>query len=273
MSVRRVPLGVALACAVVALAVLLCVLGSQLAPQDPDAQRLALSVSTPSSGHLLGTDSLGRDVLSRLIVGARTSIAGGVAIALGAMVLGSVLGVLAGYRGGAFDATIMRWVDGMYALPGLLVAIVIAGVLGGGIVVAIAILVLLFAPPNVRLMRAATLEQRPLAYVEAARLLGLPGRRIMARHIWPNLVPLVVANTFLDFAYAIVTLAGLSFLGIGVDPSSPDWGRALSDARGLLFDNPVAAIAPALAIVLTAASVTIVGDHLFERLEARGRAR
>jgi peptide/nickel transport system permease protein len=269
----RAPVLVMLAALFVVLVAVLCLLGPQLAPQGADAQNLALSVSTPSSEHLLGTDSLGHDVLSRLFAGARTSIAGAFVIALGAMLVGNAFGVLAGYRGGKIDAVIMRWVDGMYALPALLVTVVVAGVLGGGLVVAIAILVLLFSPPNVRLMRAATLEQRPLPYVEAARLLGLSGRRIMARHVWPNLTPLVVANTFLDFSYAIVTLAGLSFLGVGVDPSSSDWGRSLSDARSLLFDNPTAAIAPALMIVLTAASVTILGDHLFQRLESRGRAR
>jgi len=270
---RGTPPLVLLAAAAVALVVVLCVAGSALAPQDPSAQELALSVSRPSSAHLLGTDALGRDVLSRLMAGARTSIAGAVAIALGAMVLGNVLGVLAGYRGGWLDAFIMRWVDGMYALPALLVVVVVAGVLGGGIVVAVGIVIVLFSPPNARLMRGATLEQRPLPYVEAARGLGLSGPRVMARHIWPNLLPLVVANTFLDFAYAIVTLAALSFLGVGVDPSSPDWGRALADARSLLFDNPAAAIAPAAMIVLTAASVTLIGDHLFQRLGERGQGR
>lgn len=267
------PVAVLLAAAFIALVALMCVLGAALAPQSPSAQDLQLSISTPSSAHLLGTDALGRDVLSRLVVGARTSILGAVAIALGAMVLGNAIGVLAGFRGGLVDAIAMRWVDGMYALPALLVAVVIAGVLGGGLVVAVAILVVLSTPPDARLIRTATLEQRPLPYVEAARMLGLAPRRIMMRHVWPNLLPLVVANVFLDFAYAIVTLSGLSFLGIGVDPSSPDWGRSLSDARGTLFVNPVAALAPALMIVLTAASVTIVGDWLFERLEARGRTR
>jgi peptide/nickel transport system permease protein len=167
----------------------------------------------------------------------------------------------------------MRTVDLMYALPALLVAIVVGGVLGGGYWIAIAILIVLFSPYDARLVRGATLEQRGLPYVEAARALGLSPRRIMFRHIWPNLLPLVVANTFLNFAFALVTLAGLSFIGIGVDPGTPDWGRMLAESRTLLFDNPWAALAPGAMLVATAVSMNLAGDWLYERLSDRGRSR
>lgn len=253
--------------------VVLAVFGSVIAPHDPNGQDLTVGLTGPSGAHLFGTDQLGRDILSRVIVGARTALLGPIVIALGAMAIGNVLGLVAGYRGGVVDTAIMRWVDLMYALPGLLVAIVVVGVLGGGYWRAVALLVVLSSPYDTRIIRSATLEQRVLPYVEAARTLGLPRRRIMFAHIWPNLTALVVANTFLSFAYSLVTLSALSFLGLGVGPGTPDWGRMLAESRSLLFDNPAAALAPGAMIALTAASVNLLGDWLYEVLADRGRAR
>jgi peptide/nickel transport system permease protein len=189
------------------------------------------------------------------------------------MLIGNFFGVLAGYRGGASDTVISRLVDFVYALPALLIAIVVVGVLGGGYWLAVGLLIVLFAPVDTRIVRAATLEQRNRPYVEAARLLGLSDRRIMARHIWPNVLPIALANAFLTFAFAIVSLAALSFLGLGVGPGTADWGRMLSDSRNLLLDVPEAALAPGIAIVLIAVSVNILGDFLSENLADRGRAR
>jgi peptide/nickel transport system permease protein len=196
-----------------------------------------------------------------------------VVVALGAMAIGNTFGLLAGYYGGFSDTVVMRGVDLMYALPPLLIAIVVGGILGGGYWVAVGILVVLFSPYDARLIRSATLEQRNRPYVEAARTLGLSSRRIMFRHIWPTLLPLVVANTFLNFAFALVTLAGLSFIGIGVPPGTPDWGQMLSDSRNLIFENPWSALVPGAVLVLTAISMNLVGDWLYERLSDRGRVR
>lgn len=270
---HRFPVTIAFSLAFIILVVVCAIFGSLIAPKDPAAQNLLVGVSPPSGEYWLGTDDLGRDVVSRTIVGARTAIIGPIVIALGAMLIGNVLGLLAGYKGGWLDAAILRWADLLYALPSLLVAIVVVGVLGGGYVVAVALLVLLMSPYDTRIVRGATLEQRPLPYVEAARTLGLPARRIMARHIWPNVLPFVVANTFLTFAVALVTLSALSFLGFGVGPGTPDWGRMLSESRTLLFDNPAAALAPGVMIVLTAATMNLIGDWFYERLSDRGRAR
>jgi peptide/nickel transport system permease protein len=269
----RVPVLIA-ACMGFLLVVVLCALfGRLLAPYDPDVQDLAVGLSTPSGSHWFGTDDLGRDIFSRVLVGSRTALLGPALIALGAMAIGSLLGLLAGYRRGAAETVIMRWVDLMYALPGLLIAIVVVGVLGGGYFLAVALLILLTSPYDTRLVRAATLEQRPLPYVEAARVLGLNDRRIMARHIWPNLLPVVLANTFLNFAFALVSLAALSYLGLGVGPGTADWGRMLSESRTLLFDNPVAALAPGGMIILTAAAMNLIGDWIFETLSERGQSR
>jgi peptide/nickel transport system permease protein len=270
---RRPSILIGLAVLIVAVVVVCAIFGSAIAPHDPSQQNLLATLERPNSSHWFGTDDLGRDVFSRTIAGARTAVVGPLLIALGAMLIGNVFGLLAGYRGGILDSSIMRVVDLVYALPALLVAIVVVGVLGGGYFRAVALLVLLYCPFDTRLVRAATLEQRSRAYVEAVRTLGLSRRRIMFLHIWPNVLPVAIANATLAFAFALVSLSALSFLGIGVGPGTADWGRMLSDSRTLLFDNPATALAPGIALVLTAASVNVIGDWLFERFSDRGHVR
>jgi peptide/nickel transport system permease protein len=264
------PLVVA-ALVVVAAVVVAAIAGPAIAPHSATAQDLATGISGPSSDHWLGTDDLGRDVFSRTIVGARTAVLGPLLVAAGAMVIGNLLGLVAGYRGGWLDTLVSRYADLVYALPALLVAIVVVGVVGGGYYTAVALLVILYSPVDTRLIRSATLVQRSQPYVEAARVSGIPARRIMLAHIWPNVLPLAVANAFLTFAFSIVSLAALSFLGLGVGPGTADWGRMLSDSRTLLFDNEWTALGPGIALVVTAASVNVVGDWVFERLSERGR--
>jgi peptide/nickel transport system permease protein len=249
------------------------VAGSAVAPNDPSAQNLLVGLTQPGHGHLLGTDDLGRDIFSRTIAGARSAVLGPLLVALGAMLVGNILGLLAGYRGGLVDTVISRWADLVYSLPALLVAIVVVGVFGGGYFLAVALLIVLYSPVDTRIVRSATLVQRSLPYVEAARITGVPPRRIIFAHIWPNVLPLAVANAFLTFAFSIVSLSALSFLGLGVGPGTADWGRMLSESRTLLFDNAWAALAPGIGLVVTAASVNVVGDWLFERLADRGRIR
>lgn len=270
---RRPVFLVALSFTIIGLAVLSAVFSELLAPHSATNQDLANALAPPSSTYLLGTDDLGRDVFSRVIVGARSALTGPLAIALGAMLLGTLLGLTAGFRGGFIGTIIMRWVDLMYAVPQLLIAIVVVGVLSGTYWQAVLVLVFLTAPGDTRLMRGATLEQRGLPYVEALTVLGVRGPRILFGHIWPSLMPLTVAQTFLNFATSLVTLASLSFLGIGVSPGSADWGRMLAEGRDLIAVNPWAAIGPGLAIALTAASMNIAGDWLHERLAGRGKAQ
>jgi peptide/nickel transport system permease protein len=261
-------------CLLVLVFVVLCaIFGSLVAPHDPSAQNLLLSSSNPSTSHWFGTDTLGRDIFSRIIAGVRTALIGPALIAVGAMTIGSVFGMLAGFYGGKRDTWIMRAVDLMWAIPGLLVAIVVVGVIGGGYWNAVTVLIILTAPWDVRLIRGAVLEQRPRPYVEAVRALGLPARKVMYRHIWPNVVPVVVANTFLAFAQALVALAALSFLGLGVPPGTADWGLMLSENRALLFQNPVAALAPGIALVIVATATNLLGDFSYETLADRGRAK
>lgn len=258
---------------VVAGVVVMTVLGSAIAPLPPNLQNLSIELSPPSGSHWLGTDALGRDVFSRLIAGARTAFIGPLVVAAVSMVLGNVLGLVAGYRGGRVDAAIMRWVDLMWSIPALLVIIVVEGALGGGYWLAVALLIVLTVPFDTRVVRGATLEQVPRPYVEAAKTLGVSDLRIMLLHIWPNVSPVAVANAFLVFAGTLVSIAGLSFLGLGVPVGTPDWGRMLAEGEALLFVNPVAVLAPGLMIVLTATSMNLIGDWLFERLSSQGATR
>jgi len=258
---------------IVAAVVVMVVFGSLIAPQNPNAQNPLNALAKPGGEHWLGTDSLGRDVFSRLIAGARTAFIGPLVIALSSLVLGNLLGLWAGYKGGRVDAVIMRWVDLMWSVPGLLVIIVVSGTLGGGYWLAVGLLVILTVPFDTRVVRGATLEQAPRPYVEAARTLGVPGGRIMVWHIWPNVSPVAVANAFLNFAGSLTAIAGLSFLGLGVAPGTPDWGLMLSEGLQDLFVNPVAVLAPGVLLVLTATSMNLIGDWLQERLSSRGATR
>ncbi|RWJ01199.1 ABC transporter permease [Mesorhizobium sp.] len=259
------------ACLAVVLGVIvLAAFGPILAPLDPAAQNLA-SVNAPPSGvHWLGTDALGRDILSRIIVGARTAFVGAFVIAATSFLFGNLLGLLAGYRGGWVDAILMRWVDMMWSIPTLLVLIVFAGIVGAQYWPSVAVLVVLTVPFDVRVVRGATLEQVPRPYVEAAKTLGVPAWRIMLLHIWPNVSASAIANAFLVFADALVVLSGLSFLGLGVPPGTPDWGLMLAENVPLLFVHPVASLAPGALIVLTASSMNLIGDWLQEQLATQG---
>ena len=250
--------------------VFLVLFGQWLAPQDPYAQDVLGSMAGPSSEHWLGTDALGRDVFSRIVVGTRSAIIGPLCIAVAAMLFGNVLGLLAGYRGGIVDSLLMRWVDLMVAIPSLLIIIVVAGALGGGYWLAVGLLIVLSLPFDARVIRAVVLEQTPRPYVEAAKALGVSDRRIMLQHIWPNVSSAAVTNAVLMFSSSLIALSGLSFLGLGSPPGTADWGQMLAESQTLLFTNPIAAIAPGVAIVLTATSVNLLGDLVYEKMSSRG---
>ncbi|GJF25381.1 ABC transporter permease [Streptomyces sp. HO565] len=251
-------------CAAIAAILLAAAAAGQWVFPDWDRQDLLSTGAMPGAGHPLGTDELGRDILQMLVAGARSTLAGAALVALGSMLIGNVLGLAAGYLGGLTDAVTRRLADLLLALPALLVTIVVAGIGGGGYALAVGVLVVLTSPGDIRLVRSAVLEQRHRAYVEAARSLGLRPATVMVRHVWPNVLPVVVANTMLNFAGAIVALSSLSFLGLGVPPGAPDWGRMLAENRTLLYDNPSAALAPALAVVVAAVVLNLLGDRLFE---------
>ncbi|MDX2876704.1 ABC transporter permease [Streptomyces ipomoeae] len=290
-SPGRPPVLVVLAAAAVAGIALLVVAGGGLAPYDPAHQDLMRGAAGPGDGHWLGTDSLGRDVLSQVVAGTRTAVVGPLCVAIGVLLLGVPLGVAAGYRGGLLDAVVNRFADLIYAFPAMLLVIVVVGVIGtgdggdggvgdggtgqgldsqwlGGYWLAVAVLTLLSLPAQIRLCRNTTLVQARLPYVEAARTLGLSAPRIMFRHILPNILPTVLATFLLDFVGALIGLSGLSYLGLGVPPGTPDWGELLRQGQSLLTVNPYLSLAPGLMIIITAVGVTLLGDWMYDRRTA-----
>lgn len=263
---RGVPVTVALSLVLLAILFVFAVGGAAITPHEPDQQDLLVSRAPPSAEHWAGTDLLGRDVASRAMVGTRSALIGALVVSVGAFAIATVLGLISGYRGGATDAAVMRSADLLLALPALLIAIVIVGILGGGFWIAVLVLIVLFAAPDTRIVRGAVLEQRGLPYVEAARTLGISRKRIMFGHILPNILPVILAYVVLDFAIALVSLAGLAFLGIGVEPGAADWGQMIEENRQILSANPWASIVPALLVILTAAAVNLVGDWMYDRV-------
>jgi ABC-type dipeptide/oligopeptide/nickel transport system permease subunit len=268
---RRPPVFVALAAAFTILVLVLSVIGPIIDHNAATHISVNGALLLPSVSHPLGTDQLGRDVLARLVVGARTGVLGPLLITVLTAVLSTVIGLFAGYFGGWFDAVISRIVDVVYSLPTLLVAIVVVGVLGGGYLLAIGVLVVLAVPYNVRYVRAATLEQRGLPYVEAARGLGLSRATIAVRHVLPNLSTVIISTVALRFTFAVVDLATISFLGLGVPPGTPDWGTMLSDSRATVFITPWPLLGPLVMIALTVISANVLGDWLHGKSLERGR--
>jgi peptide/nickel transport system permease protein len=254
----------------IGLLVAVAVVASWIVPFDPAQQNLLDSAQGPSSTHWLGTDNLGRDILSRVIYGTRTALIGPLVIAIGAGILGTAFGVLAGYRGGRIDSITMRSIDLVYAVPPLLVAIVVVGIFGGGYWLAVLVLIVLSAPADVRVVRSATIAQRELPYVAAARTVGVGGVSIAVRHVLPNITPTVSANVLLEFVGGLIALSGLAFLGLGVPAGTPDWGLMVAENRSLLDLNPLAMVVPALLIMALAISMTVLGDRAYEILSDRG---
>ncbi|MFT4281607.1 ABC transporter permease [Microbacterium sp.] len=269
---RRAPWAIVVVVAFLVVVAITVAVGGLLYPDAMRQDILASLLPAGSDGHLLGTDELGRDVWAMTVAGAASSIVGPVCVALGSMLFGIVLGTLAGYERGWLDFLIGRWTDLLLALPVLLAAIVVSGVLGGGYGVTVALLIVLFSPSDIRIVRAGVLEQTARPYIEAAQMLSLSRWRVMFRHILPNVSTLIITNVMLNTAFALVAFSSLSFLGVGVAPGTADWGRQLTDNRAIMFDNPAAVILPAVLIILVACAVNVFGDWLGERLSRTGAA-
>lgn len=229
--VRRLGLTPVL-CAVPLGVVIVCAMASDVLVPDATRQDMALGVVKPGvAGHLLGTDKLGRDIFQMAVAGARSAVVGPVCIALGSMVLGVVLGTMAGYFGGWLDVGLTKYADLLLAMPTTLIALVVAGLVGGGYWVTVAVLMVLFSPTDIRLVRSAVMTQATRPYIESAKVLGLSNRRIMFRHILPN--AMVATLTFLPFIVtgAIGSLAALDFLGFGLPQNLPSLGELTQQAK------------------------------------------
>ncbi len=234
----------------------------------PDALSLDIKNSklpVGSKGHLLGTDALGRDVLKLLIAGAQSAMIGPVCIALGSLIIGLILGSTAGWFGGGWDKIVSAYADITLSMPSMLLAIVAAAIIGRGYWVSVLVMIILYSPFDIRLVRSTVIQQKYKPYIESAKMLNLSTVNILAKHIFPNIAMVVLVNFFLNIAYGLISMSSLSFLGLGVGPKEADWGRQLSDGRELLSQNPAISLSAGILIILTAVSINLVGSYLLER--------
>ncbi len=258
--------------ALIALALLIfcAIFAKVIAPYNPVTdQAYAIANKGPMAGHLLGTDYLGRDILSRVIYGSRVSLLVGlIAVGIGLFV-GVTIGVVAGYMGGALDAFLMRFTDAIWAFPALILALAITSALGRGIVNAMIAIGIVNIPFFARLSRASTLSVREQDFVTAARALGASNGRIITRYVLPNIAAPIIVQGSLLFAVAITTEAALSFLGVGVQPPQPSWGLDLRYGYQYMEINPILAFAPGIAIFITVLAFNFIGDGLRAALDPR----
>jgi peptide/nickel transport system permease protein len=268
--ILREPLNV-IAIAVIAVFAACAIFAPLIAPFDPLAQTLGSRLASPSPEHWLGTDQLGRDILSRLIYGARISLVIGVVVVALAGIFGTFIGLVAGYAGGLVDEGLMRLTEVFLAFPPLILAMAIAGALGPSLQNAIIAIATVTWAVYARLARGQILALRRREYVEAARSIGASPMRIIARHLLPNAIaPLLVQASF-DMGAAIIAAAGLSFIGFGAQPPTPEWGVMISEGRNFISTEPWLSLFPGLAILFTVGAFNLLGDGLRDVLDPRLR--
>jgi peptide/nickel transport system permease protein len=254
---------------IVALAVFVAIAGPLLTSYDPNAQELARRLEGPSLSHLLGLDELGRDILARILAGARISLLVGLVVVSISSVTGMLFGSVAGYFGGRVDDVISRVVDVLMAFPGILLAIALVAVLGPSLRNVVLALSVIGWVGYARLVRGQALRARELEFVQAARALGAGSSRIVLRHVLPTAFPSVVVQATLGMAGAIIAEAALSFLGLGVQPPTPSWGTMLDAGRSHLFDAPHLTIFPGVAIAILVLGFNFLGDGLRDRIDPK----
>lgn len=255
---------------IVAVVVVAAAVGPWLIPYDPVRQDLPMRLAGPSWHHWLGLDELGRDLLARLVLGARVSLFVGLAVVSVSAVVGTIVGAIAGYLGGVVDLALGRLMDVLLAFPGILLAIALVAVLGPSLGNVVLALVVIGWVGYARLVRGQVLKVRELEYVQAARAIGAPVPRVLGLHVIPATFSTVSVQATLGMAGAIVAEASLSFLGLGVQPPTPSWGTMLDAGRSHLFDAPHLTIVPGVAIALLVLGLNFAGDALRDRLDPRG---
>ena len=265
---RLAPFGAA----VMLLAVTVALLAPVVAPYNPLKQNLDRTLSRPDRVHLLGTDNVGRDVLSRVIFGTRVSLAAGFGSVVMAVLTGGLLGLLAGYAGGRVDGLVMRMMDAVLSFPPLVLALALGAVLGAGLTGVVIALAVVYTPTFARLMRGQVLTITAREYVDAARALGAPGWRIAWTHVLPNATAPIVVQASLSVAFAILAEASLSFLGLGIQPPAASWGSMINAGRGYLQQAPWIVFGPGAALFITVVGLNFVGDAVRDALDPRLRA-
>jgi peptide/nickel transport system permease protein len=267
-SARLAPFGAA----VLLIAIVVALAAPLVSPHDPLRQDLGHALARPDRVHWLGTDNVGRDVLSRVIWGTRVSlVAGFISVAL-AVLTGGGLGIVAGYAGGRVDGLLMRVMDAVLSFPPLVLALALGAVLGAGLTGVLIALGVVYTPTFARLMRGQVLAVKAREYVDAARALGAPGWRIACRHVLPNAATPIVVQASLSVAFAILAEASLSFLGLGVQPPAASWGSMINAGRGYLQQAPWIVFGPGAALFVTVVGLNFVGDAVRDALDPRARS-
>ncbi|HLR94769.1 MAG TPA: ABC transporter permease [Jiangellaceae bacterium] len=257
---------------IIVVLVVVALLGTTLAPYDATRVDVPNALQGPSGQHWFGTDELGRDVFSRVLLGAEVSLRVGL-VAVGiSLVAGVVIGLLAGYYGRWVDDSLMRGMDVLFAFPAILMAIVVLAILGPGVTNAMIAIGIVYTPIFARVTRAGVLSVREEVYVRAARSAGAGDARILVRHVLPNVTAPIIVQTSISLAFAILSEAALSYIGLGTQPPEPSWGRMLADGRGFIADAWWMALFPGIAIFVTVLAFNLLGDGLRDVLDPRQRA-
>jgi len=249
--------------------ILLAIVGPWIAPYDPVKPDYQSLLMPPSAQHLMGTDQLGRDVFSRVLCGARFAFLIGLGVVILEGIIGVSLGILAGYFGGAIDNVLMRVVDIMLSIPAMVLAIVIAGSFGGGLLPLIITMVIISWAHFARLMRGQALAERERVYIEAARAIGASHERIILRHVLPNTISLAIVFSTLEIPWAILFSASLSFIGVGIQPPTPEWGNIIASGRDYLTTAWWIATFPGLVLMLVVLGFNFLGDGLRDALDPK----
>ncbi len=267
---RRLDLIMVVCAAFIVIVVGVALLAPWISPHSPDQLNILHSNEGPTAQHLLGTDELGRDLLSRLIWGARLSLLGPALIVLIETVVGTTLAIASAWLGGWFDTITSRILDILFAFPGLIFAILAVAIFGPGLVAPVIALSIAYVPYDARVLRSVALRERNLPYIQACYVEGLPTRAITLRHLLPNIMPFVLVQATLGFGYALIDLAAISYLGLGVAPPAPEWGLMVSNGQAsILTGHPAESLYAGLMIVATVIAFNLLGDRLATRFSVR----
>ncbi|MUZ62246.1 ABC transporter permease [Agrobacterium vitis] len=269
----RLPVSVTIGLALALVIVLLSLLSSYIAPFDPMRMASGPRLSAPSAAHLFGTDEFGRDLFSRVLLGGRLSLGIGLSAVVSGLVIGGLIGLIAAFGGRLVEALLLRLIDVLYSFPDTLIALALVAFLGPGIENATLAIAISLVPFYARVAYGLAAAERAKPYVEAARLAGTRSARLVLVHVMPNIVQSLIVMATLGFSSAILSAAGLSFLGLGVQPPSPEWGAILASGRNYITKAPWILIFPGLAICLTVLSFNLIGDSLRDLIDPRRKAR
>lgn len=266
---NRIRMKLILFAALAATLLLITIFAKYICPYDPYAQDLSQAMQPPGATHLMGTDTYGRDMLSRVLIGAQTSISSTFALVAIITVFGTIVGIFCGYYGGVVDSVMMRISDICLAFPGLVFAMAVAAILNGGVQNAVIALALISWPKYSRIARSQTLSMKSLPYMQAAQLAGDSALQMILRHVLPNIVGPILVTSMLDIGTMMMEIAGLSFLGLGAQPPVAEWGSMMSSGRSMLQTYPWIVLSPGLAIFVSVVIFNLLGDTIRDYMDPK----